>query len=466
MRRLLPLGLISALAAGACSLVNAPDDVRPGTGGQTSSSSGGGMCHVDGDCPTSDVPCTRYACALGGSCQLVTLADGTSCDDGHACTIHDTCEQGKCAGAPRLCPAQDTCNVGSCDEKTDACIIVPAGPGTVCDDGDPCTGDGACLAGACQKGPDACALLATDCTDAMCQPGVGCMTQNKLDGTFCGQSSCSNGQCAAGHCAIQAINEGMTCDDGQFCTIGDSCRMGHCIGDARVCPTSVSCSTGTCDEAGGKCVETPIPDKGLCDDGDACTAGEFCNNQTCGGGLPPSTYFFETFATGGPGWTKDQEWAIGAASPSFGGHDGDDPGADWTGDDQVAGVELGGLAFVADPDPTHAAYYLTSPSFNTNFAGAVYLTFRRWLNTDYQPYMRDTVEVSNDDGATWNVVWENAFDIPINEDAWSFQSLEITPYKGPKTRVRWGFSINSAGVYAEGSWNLDAVKVQNAPCPQ
>ncbi len=31
--------------------------------------------------------------------------------------------------------------------------------------------------------------------------------------------------------------------------------------------------------------------------------------------------------------------------------------------------------------------------------------------------------------------------------------------------MRWGFSINNVGVYDEASWNIDAVKVQNAPCP-
>lgn len=461
--------LVSAVAAaGACSLVNAPDDVKSSTGTSTSTGGSDGRCSVDADCPKSDVACARYACALGGVCQLVTLADGTACDDDNICTVNDTCDQGMCKGGARLCPGQDACNVGICDELAGGCTIVPAAKGTACDDGDPCTDDGACDdKGACTKGPDACAKLATDCTDATCGAN-GCVTSNKQDGTFCGQSACSNGQCAGGHCNITAVNEGQACDDGLFCTTGDTCQKGHCQGNPRVCPQLGECSKGTCDEGAQQCVVTAIPDKGLCDDGDACTAGEFCSNQKCGGGLPPSTYFQETFAGGAGGaggWTLGPEWQIGKAKASFGGEDGDDPGFDKSGEGNVAGVVLGGLAHVDPFDPTHEAYYLTSPTFNTDFAGTVYLTFYRWLNTDYQPYMKDTIEVSIDDGGSWTVIWENPFEVPINDASWKFQSFDITAFKGPKTRVRWGFAINSTGVYDEASWNIDAIKVQNAPCP-
>lgn len=466
MRLVLIAGLVAGAAmAAACSLVNAPDDVIGATGGQSSSSSSGGAgggCVVDADCPESDFVCARYACVLGGVCQVVALTDGTGCDDGSACTVNDACSNGKCRGQPRVCPGLDACNVGSCDDIL-GCVIVAAAAGTACDDGDPCTDDGTCLNGACQKGPDACARLATDCTDSACTP-AGCTTTNKQDGTFCGQSACSNGQCASGHCNITPVNEGMSCDDGLYCTVGDTCQKGYCVGDPRVCPTGGECIKGTCDEAAHTCVTTPIADNGLCDDGDACTAGEFCSGGKCGGGLQPQTYFADDFSGGGVGWTKGMEWQIGKAKASSGGHDGNDPGFDHSGEGMVAGVVLGGLASVDPAGPVHPAYYLTSPSFNDNFAGAVYLTFYRWLNTDYQPYMKDTVEVSTDDGATWTVLWENPFNIPINESSWSFQAIDITAYKGPKTRVRWGFAITSNYVYSEASWNVDAVKVQNAPC--
>jgi len=73
--------------------------------------------------------------------------------------------------------------------------------------------------------------------------------------------------------------------------------------------------------------------------------------------------------------------------------------------------------------------------------------------------------VSGDGGSSWQVVWENPVMIPINDASWTFQSIDISTWKGATTKVRWGFAIGSQGVYDEGSWNLDSIKVQNAPCP-
>lgn len=466
MRRFSSLVLLSAIAAGAaCSLVNAPEEVIAGSGGSTTmtTGSGGGTCRVDADCQISDVPCTRYACAFGGVCQLLTLADGTSCDDGKFCTVDDKCALGKCGGDPRPCPGQDTCNVGACDEAMETCVIALA-DGAACDDGDPCTESGTCSAGACVKGPDACAKLATDCIDATCNPVVGCVKNNKLDGTGCGMSFCSNGTCKTGHCDITAINEGVACDDGKFCTVGDRCTSGFCLGDQNPCPTGDQCIKGVCDEDAKQCVETTISDNSPCDDGDACTANEFCSSDLCIGGLPPTTLFSEGFATSGKGWVLGPEWQIGQAKASLGQQRGNpDPAVDVTGDGNVAGVALGGNATISGGDPTHGSYYLTSPPIDTLVAGALYLTFYRWLNSDITPYMHNTVEVSSD-GVTWTVLWETG-GVPVTDAAWTFQALDITDFKSDTTRVRWGFSIGNAAVFRVSSWNLDKIKIQNAPCP-
>src|SRR5262249_13956520 len=155
-----------------------------------------------------------------------------------------------------------------------ACQLAPLSDMSACDDGDPCTGAGACVSGACQKGSDLCAAMATDCIDVTCMPN-GCVPQNKLDGTGCGMSFCSNGTCENGHCNIVALNEGMTCNDSKFCTINDTCRNGFCVGDPNPCPSGAQCVKGTCDEASKSCVMAPIADNMPCDDGNACTAGEF-----------------------------------------------------------------------------------------------------------------------------------------------------------------------------------------------
>lgn len=478
MRRfsILELGPAIVVAVGACSLLNAPDDIIPGTGGgtsttqsstssaSTSSGTGGsGGCVVDEDCPLPDKPCQKRSCGPDKMCTVIAEVDATPCDDGLFCTEGDACTGGECKGAPRACPAKDACNPGACDEASKACVTAAGNEGGTCDAGDPCFEQGTCKAGVCQKGADACKKLATDCIDATCTP-QGCVTANKLDGTGCGMSFCSNGTCKSGHCNIVPINEGKTCDDGLFCTVNDTCKSGFCVGAPNPCPTGAGCIKGTCDEASKSCVMEPIPDNSPCDDGDACTANEFCSNQQCTGGLPPTTLFSETFANNNQGWTLGTEWQIGFAQTSFGQSFGyPDPSFDVTGEGKVAGVQIGGNAVVAFPDPTHAPFYLTSPPVNTMFAGSIYLTFYRWLNSDYTPYMKNVIEVTAD-GSTWNKVWESA-DVPITDGKWTFQAIDITAYKSASTRFRFGFSIGSSDVYSVSSWNLDKVKVQNAPCP-
>src|SRR5262249_5983105 len=65
------------LVAGACSLLNAPDEVIPGGGGQatTSSTGTGAACARDGDCAPSTDPCKKSVCAAGGACELTPVAD-------------------------------------------------------------------------------------------------------------------------------------------------------------------------------------------------------------------------------------------------------------------------------------------------------------------------------------------------------------------------------------------------------
>src|SRR5207249_3967713 len=78
---------------------------------------------------------------------------------------------------------------------------------------------------------------------------------------------------------------------------------------------------------------------------------------------------------------------------------GIDDNCDGKGDDGVMGVVLGGPA----PTNLHGFYWATSPAFDTSKAvGTVYLSFWRWLNSDYDPYMHNKVQVSSNNGATWN----------------------------------------------------------------
>jgi hypothetical protein len=77
------------------------------------------------------------------------------------------------------------------------------------------------------------------------------------------------------------------CDDGLYCTTGDSCQGGVCVGGGTVfCPSPDPCNLGSCDEATKSCKSTPGNNGAQCDDGDSCTYNGSCQNGTCAKGAP------------------------------------------------------------------------------------------------------------------------------------------------------------------------------------
>jgi hypothetical protein len=311
-----------------------------------------------------------------------------------------------------------------------------------------------------------------------------------------------NGPCAVGACdpvngcVAMPANNGASCDDGQFCTTGDQCSGGACVGAPNTCAAPGGCYVATCDEAADTCSVAPGNDGAACDDGSpctgnttcvngacvngvptnngmmcsdglSCTSGEACSNGVCGGGAGPAIYFQEDFSDNSAGWALGPEWEIGSALPSTGGVYGADPALDHsaTGDNGVAGVVIGGNA----SETTHGYSYLESPAFTTaNAAGAVKLSFFRWLNSDYTPYMDNVVEVWN--GTSWVNLWTSGGSPGIQDSppaglGWTYIEHDVTQYKNAAMRVRFGFSIGSSGVFTVGSWNVDDVLVANVPCP-
>ncbi|WP_437962639.1 kelch repeat-containing protein (plasmid) [Sorangium sp. So ce119] len=228
----------------------------------------GGRSCVDGVC--CDRPCAGAceACSVAagaaqdGVCSPLT---GPACDDGDACTAADTCQAGRCAGAPAgdgapcddgdACTASDTCQAGRC-------AGAPAGDGAPCDDGDACTRTDACEAGRC-VGADPIACAGADaCQTPSCDPATG--------------------QC------LRALSPGGTpCSDGDACTQGDACQGGACVpGAPVVCEASAQCMASACDAATGACVESAHPDGLPCDDRDLCTLGDACQAGACMQGVP------------------------------------------------------------------------------------------------------------------------------------------------------------------------------------
>ncbi len=344
-------------------------------------------CAAAADCAAlAQGPCQEASC-VSGLCVVAPRVDGTTCDDGDGCGLADRCLGGECQGGPTTCPCQlasdctalddkDPCNgvpycdlsgptpqcavhpgtvvtcvdsgapcqQNSCDPKTGACAAGPAPDGSACDDGQPCTKGEACLAGSCKGGKPQCACQSdADCAaqddNNVCNGTLYCDTNSfpylcqtnpatvvqcvaDDDGGDCLQVACLP---ESGACASVALATGVTCSDGDSCSVGDACLQGVCQPGANTCPCKVDadckaledgdacngklycdttpgkagckvnpasvikcpasslepCQTLACDAGDGACKQTPAPKGTPCQDGEVCTVGDACGGGSC-----------------------------------------------------------------------------------------------------------------------------------------------------------------------------------------
>ncbi len=107
----------------------------------------GVLCNENGECedldpvvcPPSNVECmVSYCDTQLNSCELHSAADGTSCDDGDACSATDRCHSGACRGYDwTTCAPLTQCHAaGTCDADTGQCSTPLAPVDTACDAGD------------------------------------------------------------------------------------------------------------------------------------------------------------------------------------------------------------------------------------------------------------------------------------------------------------------------------------------
>jgi hypothetical protein len=272
-------------------------------------------CQANADCVDAD-SCLQGTCT-DGICSTDPSSDGTACDDGLYCTETDQCSSGACAGTARDCSTEsDDCNQGTCDENTDACVKQALADGIDCEDGLYCTTGDTCDTGACQGGqPQDCSALSAECVEGICDEDANScearpMQDNEAcdDGEYCTvdetciSGACQGGQprdCSAG-CVDGSCNEnqdrctgtnlpaGTACDDGRYCTENDACDgQGACLGDALDCSgLDDDCNQGVCDDQAEACVATPANQGGRCDDGAYCTDGDACDAGVCTAGPP------------------------------------------------------------------------------------------------------------------------------------------------------------------------------------
>lgn len=168
--------------------------------------------------------------------------------------------------------------------------------------------------------------------------------------------------------------------------------------------------------------------------------------------------FVEDFSDNSAGWALGNEWQFGPATESsadtFGNPDPANDHTPTTEDNGVAGVVIGGNAL----DSLHGYYYLTSPVINTSsVTGPLTLEFYRWLNSDTDPYMNNSIEVYN--GSSWVEIWQSAGSPGIEDFSWVKITHDITAYKNANLRVRFGHMVSANGAYIVSSWNVDDVRI-------
>ena len=250
-----------------------------------------------------DNPCTTDSCHPATGC-LHEFND-SPCSDGNQCTVNDLCEAGQCVGGQPLdCDDANACTNDSCNAVVGCKHTNNAEP---CDDVDPCTLNDHCSGGMCVGGDPLACGDDNPCTDDLCVPMAGCSHVNNTapcdDGDVCSiGDSCLGGGCVGGElmacndsnpCTDDSCESGqgclftantLPCDDGNPCTTGGQCADGVCLGEGvKDCDDGDLCTSDYCDPAVG-CVHqhNSVP----CDDEDACTSGDFCLNGVCQGKAP------------------------------------------------------------------------------------------------------------------------------------------------------------------------------------
>ncbi len=236
--------------------------------------------------------------------------DNTACGDANACTVNDTCVNGTCVGSPRDCDDGRACTIDTCDIVT-GCVHTPV----VCTDNNVCNGIETCdEVSGCRPGTPLNCDDGNPCTDDACDPLNGCShvpNDNNpcSDGNACTQGdTCQNGTCVSGNpvvcpapslchqrgtcdpqtgmCSNPILPNGFTCNDANACTQTDKCQNGNCVGTPVVCTPQDQCHDATCDPQTGLCSNAPKPNGSPCNEGDLCTQGDTCQNGTCVAGNP------------------------------------------------------------------------------------------------------------------------------------------------------------------------------------
>jgi hypothetical protein len=279
------LGVLGLAALGAC-----------GTSTQLASSGGAdsGVPVVDAGswsiCFGTPLPCedrssvdctSTLGCATGVGCDgvetsCVLLFNQIECTSQEGCSWDTTAS--RCSGTATPCDLVVACSEQQGCTTEETCSGTPASCGSFsqaeCDLQPGCMwGTPPSPAGDASAIPDAAPPVdapldaaAGDAGDAS-EGGTGPMP---CQGVTCDPShdtACAKNTCvpSTGQCAMQPVNNNGNCDDGLFCTVGEYCLNGTCVGGSLF-PCFDSCRV--CSEASRSCVV----ESGQCEITGSCVA--------------------------------------------------------------------------------------------------------------------------------------------------------------------------------------------------
>jgi len=132
---------------------------------------------------------------------------------------------------------------------------------------------------ACDDG-DPCTLEDT-CTAGTCRGKPSSFPTGCDDGDVC----TVNDVCVGAVCRGTLAPNGLPCDDVDACTVEDACTWGACSGLPKDCTgLDGPCLAGFC--SGGTCEARSRLDGTSCEDGDLCTLGDACRAGACASGEP------------------------------------------------------------------------------------------------------------------------------------------------------------------------------------
>ncbi len=277
-------------ATGAADDVTGGDDTGAGDAGSDDlggADAGGGEAGADGgatDAGTTpdaiddqpcvagvqpDDPCLFCVCDAQGVADCGPVGAGASCAIEDCCLVNTKCQ-------PCSDPADPECPSSG--------LICGGGLATPCDDGEACTADVAsCVDGAC------------GCLHTPVADGTTCLVDENACtlGDTCQAGSCVQGEpaqlddgnpCTTGLCLkgeVQQLPLTGPCNDGDPCSVHDTCVGGVCTSDEVVeCLTGPCAAAAWCDPATGGCVIEPLADSTPCGDVTPCHWG-LCESGVC-----------------------------------------------------------------------------------------------------------------------------------------------------------------------------------------